>query len=1071
MTGKKNQETAESLEREYIAFISYRHRPLDKQAAERIQRAVERYTVPKELRELAGGKKLGKVFRDEDELPASSSLSGSITYALDHSKYLIVVCTPDLPKSAWCEQEIRYFTEKYGHDRVIAVLADGEPSESFSPLMLHAYDGEGNATADLEPLAANIAGKDHTIDRKAFRKEIVRVYAALIGCPFDALWQRERRRRTNTLLALAGVSAALLAGFSAVVLSKNAEIARQNKSLQRQLSTLKVDAGYTSLGEYDIQEALRNGLDAILPETEGEDLSDPRIRSLLADALGAYGYNDARSELVYRQSVPITKMLAVREESLLIVDEAGVIRRLSMPAMDPVWERQLTFTVSNDHDCELLLSEKNGIVLCKCSDRVFALSLTDGSELWRYEYIGNSHDLDFTVGTGLRALSPDESVLVLLDGDRGREDCSFLIVLNVSDGSERARVDLAEEGRKIKTERKEPWSYNTANFSEDGKRLALAVFSKYDQEEGGEKREDDLRCDYYLIDTGSWKELKHVHRDGYRSYGYTINFGCTVAPETYDLFCAQYKSEFGAIVISAIHWKENQFLTESTAQTIPSKSSIFNDSAYFQNAVPAKASGERAAVTAGNTLLLYDRNTGQKLKSWEFTDRILDLWWEDDEGKTLTVLCANGSMLRHEFPGKGTWTAFIGEPVDLAQAAGSGIFESDPGSMVISVPRERPGDIILTRKHTNDGLNEVPNDMENVYITSVLISPTGDRVYVFLRTDTYEYTVSVLDAGTFEELERIPLSDIKDTPSVMLDDTHFASGNAIYGLDGTKEEMPPPANQDPLYFSSGFYENRILSSGNLLTVSDIPAGDSGMNFCWLDGKPILLADKATFDSSSIPQSGGNGLVVALPSETKNSYTVLDALSGERSNVEDPYPGADIRILAIATEMSAFAVSDGEHVCLIHTDTGEKEELAFAYNAAEIQSMSFPNGDAYLAVLTVAGRIDIWDLSDGTRVFTCDCDNYASYQIFCSINENSGEMHLSVRYSDYIYGIWIDIDMQTWKEIVREANGMVYVEKSESVMLHVADSKILYAVQKIYTLDDLKLLAEKELEKYKSTEKE
>ena len=89
---------------EYIAFISYRHMPLDSSVAKRIQRSIERYAVPKEFRGRTGGKRLGRVFRDEDELPASANLSESITHALDHAQYLIVICTPDLPQSHWCEE-------------------------------------------------------------------------------------------------------------------------------------------------------------------------------------------------------------------------------------------------------------------------------------------------------------------------------------------------------------------------------------------------------------------------------------------------------------------------------------------------------------------------------------------------------------------------------------------------------------------------------------------------------------------------------------------------------------------------------------------------------------------------------------------------------------------------------------------------------------------------------------------------------------------------------------------------------------------------------------------------------
>ena len=136
----------QATERSFIAFISYRHTPLDKQAAERIQKSIENYVVPAEFRERVGGKKLGMVFRDEDELPVSSSLTDSIYYALDHSKYLIVICTPDLPLSKWCEQEIRYFIRTHDRDHVIAVLVDGTPDESFSPYLLHVFDEEGNIT-------------------------------------------------------------------------------------------------------------------------------------------------------------------------------------------------------------------------------------------------------------------------------------------------------------------------------------------------------------------------------------------------------------------------------------------------------------------------------------------------------------------------------------------------------------------------------------------------------------------------------------------------------------------------------------------------------------------------------------------------------------------------------------------------------------------------------------------------------------------------------------------------------------------------------------------------------------
>ena len=91
----------------YIAFISYRHMKLDTAVAKRLHRLLEHYRVPLRFRK-NGAKRLGKVFRDEDELPISSDLNADIYTALDRSDFLIVICTPETPKSMWARREIEY---------------------------------------------------------------------------------------------------------------------------------------------------------------------------------------------------------------------------------------------------------------------------------------------------------------------------------------------------------------------------------------------------------------------------------------------------------------------------------------------------------------------------------------------------------------------------------------------------------------------------------------------------------------------------------------------------------------------------------------------------------------------------------------------------------------------------------------------------------------------------------------------------------------------------------------------------------------------------------------------------
>src|SRR5207247_3210338 len=81
----------------YAAFISYRHKPRDRQWALRVMRELETYRTPKALRAEAFPDRIGTLFRDEDEIPASSDLSDQIKEALRRSDFLIVVSSPDAP--------------------------------------------------------------------------------------------------------------------------------------------------------------------------------------------------------------------------------------------------------------------------------------------------------------------------------------------------------------------------------------------------------------------------------------------------------------------------------------------------------------------------------------------------------------------------------------------------------------------------------------------------------------------------------------------------------------------------------------------------------------------------------------------------------------------------------------------------------------------------------------------------------------------------------------------------------------------------------------------------------------
>lgn len=147
----------------YDAFISYRHTEPDKTIADKLHRMLEAYKVPRAVVRMGSQKKVGRVFRDREELPTSSNLAESIQQALENSEHLIVICSPRTPHSQWVCKEIETFAELHGHDRILALLIEGEPEKSFPDQLRFvrkkAVREDGTETEEvrvIEPLAADI---------------------------------------------------------------------------------------------------------------------------------------------------------------------------------------------------------------------------------------------------------------------------------------------------------------------------------------------------------------------------------------------------------------------------------------------------------------------------------------------------------------------------------------------------------------------------------------------------------------------------------------------------------------------------------------------------------------------------------------------------------------------------------------------------------------------------------------------------------------------------------------------------------------------------------------------------
>lgn len=230
----------------YDAFISYRHTPLDMEMAKKVHTGLETYHVPGAVKKKTGKKKIQRVFRDEEELPIGSDLNDNISGALAQSEYLIVICSPHTPDSYWVCKEIETFIKMHDREHVLAVLIEGEPNESFPPILL--TDEKGNP---VEPLAADVRGIHKSERNKRFKTEILRLAAPVLGCSYDDLRQRHRERMIRKRIISISVAAGIIATAGTAFGIYNANVADkilvQYKEKQKNQSRFFADETFSLL--------------------------------------------------------------------------------------------------------------------------------------------------------------------------------------------------------------------------------------------------------------------------------------------------------------------------------------------------------------------------------------------------------------------------------------------------------------------------------------------------------------------------------------------------------------------------------------------------------------------------------------------------------------------------------------------------------------------------------------------------------------------------------------------------------------------------------------------------------
>lgn len=199
----------------YKAFISYSHK--NSRHAAWLMKRLESYQIPDHLRASAhgaasNGKRLGRMFRDREELSASGCLDSQLLDAITNSEFLIVICSPDSAKSMRVNEEIDHFITHRDSRNILCMVVEGEPDFGAPRLQIDAGCippslKKQHLVSGHEPLAA-----DARMGRDGKALALQKLIAALLRINLDELIRRDSRRKQTRLLmgALASFGLAVL---------------------------------------------------------------------------------------------------------------------------------------------------------------------------------------------------------------------------------------------------------------------------------------------------------------------------------------------------------------------------------------------------------------------------------------------------------------------------------------------------------------------------------------------------------------------------------------------------------------------------------------------------------------------------------------------------------------------------------------------------------------------------------------------------------------------------------------------------------------------------------------------
>jgi len=293
----------------YDAFVSYSHAK-DKAIAAALQSVVQR------LGKAWHQRRALRLFRDDSSLTATPHLWPTIENALGHSRFLVLLASPEAATSNWVDKEVTWWLDRNGAETILIGLTAGELEWDAT-----ASDFKRGEAFPLPPaLKGRFADEPLWIDLRSYRDAVrprdvafaslaAGIAAALHGTPKEDLLSQEVRQQRRALrLAWSGLATlVVLLGFAGWQWNR-AEVQRAAADAERGRAEHTVGVATdtanglvldlaANLRELDLPTVVAGGLLNQVLKLQDQLISggenSPKLRYSRADALIATGPQQA----------------------------------------------------------------------------------------------------------------------------------------------------------------------------------------------------------------------------------------------------------------------------------------------------------------------------------------------------------------------------------------------------------------------------------------------------------------------------------------------------------------------------------------------------------------------------------------------------------------------------------------------------------------------------------------------------------------------------------------------------------------------------------------------------------